>query len=104
MAGQTISVDTAGQMLTKYTDYMTGLGVNMEEQTQSVSFSIGPLMHWLNSVSADSDEIRIFMGAYPDGEPQAGRTTVVLWPYKDGSPAESTTEELPPFNDGAGNP
>ena len=103
MAGQTIPVDTADQMVTKYIEYMTGLGVNMEEQTQSVSFSIGTLMTWLNSVSGQCDEIRIFMGAYPDGG-QEGRTTVVLWPYRNGSPAESTTEELPPFNEGTGHP
>ena len=105
MAGQAISVDLADQMVTKYFDYMSNLGVDMEEQTQSVSFSIGTLMNWLNSVSANSDEIRVFMAAYRDEDPDAGRTTVILWPYKNGAPAVTgSSTPIDPFNEGGGHP
>ena len=104
MAGQAISVDTADQMITAYMDYMSNLGVNMEEQTQRVSFSIGPLITWLNSIAADSDSISVCMAAYPEGEPSAGRTSVILWPYKNGEPAERGGEIIEPYNDGSLDP
>jgi hypothetical protein len=105
MAGQSISAGSADQMVTKYSEFMSNLGVNMEEQTQSVSFSIAPLMNWLNSISNHSDELRICMAAYPDGDANEGRTTVVLWPYRNGQPAaDGANEPIDPYNEGGGNP
>ena len=105
MAGQSISVDAADQMVTTYVDYMTNLGVNMEEQTQSVSFTLSDLRTWLDSVANRTDEIRVFMAAYPSGEPNEGRTTVILWPYRNGAPAvDGNNNELDPYNEGTGQP
>jgi hypothetical protein len=100
---------------------MQHLGVDMQNQTQSVSFTSETLKNWLTAVMPLSDEMRIFMGLYPSGHHQAGRTTVILWPYKDGEPVktpisigkdgggggeeddEGKTIE-PPYNDGQGHP
>ncbi|PZR27099.1 MAG: hypothetical protein DI535_11840 [Citrobacter freundii] len=68
----------------------------MKTQTQSVCFSLTELMEWLNKMTPIADEIRIFMGDYPSADVKAGRTTVILWPYKDGEPARSTDATLAP--------
>lgn len=84
---------------------MTGLGVNMNSQTQSVNFPATALVKWFNNLGAAADEYRIFMGCYPPGTPNAGRTTVIVWPYKNGQPATDATGALiQPYNDGAGFP
>jgi len=84
----------------------------MEHQTQSVSFTNDAFADWLSTVTPFTDELRVFMGVYPDGHAQAGRTTVILWPYKDGRPASKPltigkgngNEDLPPYNEGTGHP
>jgi hypothetical protein len=102
---QAIPVTTANTQKSEYVSYMTGLGVNMNSQTQSVSFDSTTLMHWLNTVVANADEFRIFMGRYPQGHPSAGRTTVMIWPYKTGAPAvDSHGTSIQPFNEGNGLP
>jgi hypothetical protein len=105
MADQPIPVSTANKTISEYSKYMTNLGVNMNQQTQSVSFSRTTVMHWLGIVMPFADELRIFMGTYPDGNPHAGRTTVILWPYLNGNPAtDGTGAGIDPYNDGAGIP
>jgi hypothetical protein len=89
-----IPVSQATAMLKTYNTYMQTLGVDMKKQTQSVSFNLTELMGWLNKMTAIADELRVFMADYPAGHPEAGRTTVVLWPYKDGQPAKTTDRSL----------
>jgi hypothetical protein len=88
-----IPVSQATAMIKTYNSYMSSLGVDMKKQTQSVGFNLTELMDWLNKMTAIADEIRVCMGDYPDGS-QAGRTTVVLWPYKNGQPARTTDKSL----------
>lgn len=89
-----IPVSQATAMVKTYNTYMQTLGVDMKKQTQSVSFTLTDLLEWLNKMTPIADEIRIFMGDYPDGSSEAGRTTVLLWPYKDGQPARTTDKTL----------
>jgi hypothetical protein len=69
-------------------------------------------MTWLNGVTPHTDELRIFNGLYSSGQ-QANRTTVIIWPYKNGEPArwpsEGVTENggdgyIDPYNDGGLDP
>jgi hypothetical protein len=89
-----IPVSQASAMIKTYDNYMASLGVDMKTQTQSVSFTLPELMAWLNKMTPIADEIRIFMGDYPAGNPNAGRTSLVLWPYKNGKPARTTDTSL----------
>lgn len=111
--GKPIPASTAKDMIKAYFDYMTKQGVDMSKQTQSVTFTGSAVMTWLGEVMPRTDELRVFMGRYPEGHDQAGRTTVILWPYKDGNPSTkpmtdgkggSGEEEFDPFNDGTGQP
>jgi len=113
MANQPIPVDKAYDMVKNYIAYMTGLGVDMQKQTQSVSFDAAIFKHWLDTVMPYTDELRVCMGVYPAGDPQEGRTTVILWPYKNGKPATMPAvgdgdgdgnQTIDPFNEGHGNP
>lgn len=118
MSNQPIPIQTANLMIADYFNYMTEHGVDMNRQTQSVSFNSSILLEWMTSVSDYADEFRIFMGLYPDSDPRAGRTTVIVWPYKDGQPAtmpgtsgkdggEGDGGEghgIDPFNEGTLNP
>jgi len=96
MPNQPIPVTQANAMIKTYTTYMQNLGVDMQKQTQSVSFKLPELMAWLSKMTELADEIRICMGDYPAGHPQAGRTTVILWPYKNGKPAKYPAEGTRP--------
>ena len=99
MPNRPIPVDQARAMIKDYTAYMQTLGVDMKKQTEMVAFSLPELMKWLTKISSVADEIRICMGDYPDGHAHAGRTTVILWPYKNGAPAQkSTATALTPLN------
>jgi hypothetical protein len=89
-----IPVSQASAMIKTYDNYMSSLGVDMKTQTQSVSFPLAELMAWLNKMTPIADEIRIFMGDYPAGHPEAGRTSLVLWPYKNGKPSRTTDASL----------
>lgn len=117
MAGQPIPASQASAMIGDYIVYMSELGVDMETQTQSVSFTGDTIFEWLSDVMPYADELRVFMGRYPEGHEHAGRTTVILWPYKHGEPATRTAtvgkggggeddggDGLPPYNEGQGNP
>jgi hypothetical protein len=105
MAGQPISISTAESMVRSYVDYMTSLGVNMEEQTQDVAFTSNSLSEWMAEAMQHANEIKIFMGVYPEDAPSAGRLTVILWPYQDGERAKDTEgNEIEPFNDGQNGP
>lgn len=105
MADQPIPINDATAMINEYISYMSGLGVDMNNQTQSVSFTGGDLTTWLNTVMAFADELRIFNGRYPAGHANAGRTTVILWPYYHGVPAvDNKGKAIEPLNDGTGTP
>jgi hypothetical protein len=94
MPGKPITKATADQMITEYIGYMSGLGVDMNNQTQSVSFTASTVMGWLNHRMAEADELKVFMGLYPPGHVKAGHTTVILWPYKNGQPLASSAVSL----------
>lgn len=93
MPNQPIPVSQATAMVKAYTSYMQTLGVDMQKQTHSVAFTLPELITWLTKMTELADEIRVCMGDYPAGDPQAGRTTVILWPYKNGQPAQYPSEE-----------
>lgn len=109
MANQPIPVKQANDMIAQYIEYMQKLGVDMTKQTQSISFTSKELLNWLSGAMPYADELRICEGVYPDGE-NAGRITVILWPYKNGKPATKPVEqgkgggdddeEIEPYNDG----
>src|SRR5690242_9977694 len=90
MPDQPIPVSTADAMIAEYISYMTSLGVDMNNQTQSTSFGGTDLTNWLATVMPFADELRIFNGRYLPGDAHAGRTTVILWPYYHGAPAVDT--------------
>ena len=113
MAKRPIPVSEANRMIELYLDYMRNLGVDMNKQTVSVSFTSPDLLQWMNSVQAYTDEFRICEGLYPPEHSYAGRITTIIWPYKNGAPATKPTEEgksggsgnpIPPFNEGRPNP
>ena len=113
MAGRQIPVSTANNMTRLYVEFMTKLGVDMDHQTQNVSFTNDDLMDYLVTVKPFTDELRVFMGVYPEGHEQAGRTTVILWPYKDGKPSARPLtigkggdgdDGFDPYNEGTGHP
>jgi hypothetical protein len=105
MADQPIPVSDATAMINEYISYMTSLGVNMNNQTQSTSFGGTDLTTWLNTVMAYADELRIFNGRYPAGHANAGRTTVILWPYYHNAPAvDNKGKTIEPLNEGVGRP
>ena len=61
----------------------------------------------MNRVKDTTDEFRVCLGMYPDGE-QAGRLTAIIWPYKNGQPAKKPTagkggddDFEDPFNEGS---
>jgi hypothetical protein len=109
MPNQPIPVTTAQQMIYAYKQYMIDHGVDMNQQTQSVGFASSTLLAWLTDVSPLMDELRIFYGLYQSGTSN-GRTTVILWPYKNGQPAMRAEEQarssdeagryVEPFNEG----
>jgi hypothetical protein len=114
MPNKPIPVSTANDMIRGYISFMTKLGVDMKKQTQSVSFTGAALMGWLSSTMPYADELRVCMGIYPPGHDHAGRTTVILWPYKNGKPATKPIsagkdgggddEDIDPYNEGGGLP
>lgn len=112
-----ISVPTANLMIEAYTKYMEGHSINMNQQTHCVIFPTSQLNEWMNKVTPYCDEFRIYNGLYPAGEHE-NRTTVILWPYKDGQPARWPETEngygdgdnddgdglIQPYNEGHLNP
>lgn len=112
MANQPIPVSEANDMIQAYLEYMTRLGVDMSKQTHSVSFTAPELSKWMETVKSYTDEYRMCLGVYPGGE-NAGRMTVIVWPYKNGKPATKPDTEgksgggggfAPPYNQGQLNP
>ena len=110
MSNQPISVAKANSMIQQNLTYMSGLGVNMSKQTESVSFDGTILQQWLAAVMPFADELRVCLGVYPPGDPSAGRITTILWPYKNGQPAtqpsagDGATVMIEPFNEGQHHP
>ena len=105
MPSQPIPTSLADSLINEYSSFMGKLGVNMGHQTESVSFDGATVMHWLNAVMPFADELRISMGCYPAGHPNAGRTTVILSPYLNGARAtDGGGHTLDSFNDGQGMP
>jgi hypothetical protein len=100
--GRTISPEEGDRMIAEYLNYIKS-PVDIGTQTQSVSFSSKELMEWLNQIMPRADELRVCFGRYPAGHAQAGRMTVILWPYKDGEPTWTNPKDRP-YNDGTGQP
>ena len=110
-----IPVDVANAMIQEYLLYMQSKGIDMDKQTHSVSFTRDRLMDWLSKTMPDADELRVCLGAYGKDDENAGRITVILWPYKDGQPTTQPLSEgkdapppsdppTPPYNNGGLNP
>lgn len=107
-------MEVANAMIQEYTRYMESQGIDMHKQTVSVSFTGPELMSWLRDVMSYSDELRVCLGAYGKEDSNAGRITVILWPYKDGAPATQPYLQgkdappppppTPPYNQGGMNP
>jgi hypothetical protein len=102
MAGRPIPVSEANKMIEGYLNYLQD-PVDMNRQTHHVTFSAPELMTWLNQIMPRADELRVCFGRYPEGHPQGGKLTVILWPYKDGKPTRTNPED-PPYNEGTGQP
>lgn len=108
MPNQPIPVAQANAMVSTYVSYMERHGINMGQQTLNVSFTTPELLAWLNQVKDFTDEFRVCVGVYPDGESKAGRLTAIIWPYKGGKPATQPDQGksgggssfIPPFNEG----
>lgn len=94
MKNHPIPAKEAYTMVEEYWKYLKKLGVDPDSQTQSVSFTASELISWMQRVMSVSDEFRIFFGVYPEGHPQAGRITSIIWPYKDGKPAKKVTSSV----------
>lgn len=80
-----IPVSEANLMIEEY-DRSTEPTAELAKKTLSVSFTGKELMDWLTPIMSLADELRICFGKYPKEDPNAGRVTVILWPYKDGQP------------------
>lgn len=106
-----IPVAEAEIMIKEY-EGASATDLELTKKTLTVSFSGKELMDWLNEKMAIADELKIFFGKYPKGNPEAGRVTVILWPYKDGAPltqgyAEGKDGPPPPsdpYNNGQSGP
>lgn len=91
-------------MIRNYQDYLVAL--NQGDQTESVSFNSTALLSWMDSVKDFADEFRVFLGVYGNGA-KKGRVTTIIWPYKNGEPAETlspTTAARGGGDDGEGGP
>ena len=97
MPNKPIPVKDATAMMKAYVSYMTGLGVDMTQQTQTVSFGSQDLSKYISDTLPYADEFRICFGQYLPGQENAGRLTTIIWPYKDGKPAV-----YPSIGDGEG--
>ena len=107
MENRPIPVSEANVMIEQFIKYEQQQGIDPGKQTQSVSFTGNELMIWLNQTMPYADELRVCFGVYPTGDPNAGRVTVILWPYKNGEPASEPIEgkdgggKIPPYNQGS---
>jgi len=112
MENRPIPVSEANLMIQEFIRYMPAHDMDPFKQTQSVSFTGKELMSWLTQTMPYADELRVCLGVYPPGNPNAGRITVILWPYKDGEQASQTLTEgkdggpdkIPPYNQGSLHP
>jgi hypothetical protein len=112
MANRPIPISEANDMIQQYLTYMTDHKIDMKKQTQSVSFVSQDLLSWMDGIKKYTDEFRICLGVYPAGNANAGRITVIVWPYWEGKPAKQPdagksgggNDGIKPFNQGQGNP
>ncbi|HET6996364.1 MAG TPA: hypothetical protein VFI06_15325 [Chitinophagaceae bacterium] len=114
MAGKKIAISTANAMISNYVDYLRTLRVDAKKKTEYVSFTLQEIQAWLNEVTPSTDELRIYLGVYSADSPTPGtpgRVTTIIWPYKNGKPAQKPIEGKdgddgghPPYNDGQGMP
>ena len=113
MPNEPIPVTRANEMIDEYVTYMKKLGVDMSKQTHTVSFTSRELMDWMQLVGPHTDEFKICYGNYPSGEARSGRNTVIIWPFKNGLPANWPAGEgkdggggslIKPYNEGHLNP
>ena len=107
-----IPVSTANIMIEDYIRSTESGIEDLSKKTWSVSFTGIELMGWLTQTMPFADELKICFGKYPKEDPNGGRVTVILWPYKDGKPAtqpisegkDGDTAPIPPYNQGQLNP
>ena len=110
--GSAIPIDRARKMIDHFKDHIQGLALPKNKSTEYVSFDLPEFQKWLTSVTPYSDELKIFLGVYPDDHPEAGRLTLVIWPYKADQPAAEprtvgkggTGGGFGPYNDGNSGP
>jgi hypothetical protein len=99
MANQPIPSKQAYEMMAAYQEFL--LKHDLEGQTTSVSFDSDSVLNYMTTLKPPvTDEFRICFGVYPEGHENAGRITVIVWPYKDGKPAMWPKE----LNDGPEDP
>lgn len=101
----------------EYAAFMKNLGINVNKnQTNTITFNTAELQAYLqdNNVFENSDEIKVFLGVYPEDSPgvypstQPGKITAIIWPHKNGQPATFLKEgnngasgaPIDPFNVG----
>ena len=104
-----IPVSTANIMIEDYIRSTESGIEDLSKKTWSVSFTGIELMGWLTQTMPFADELKICFGKYPKEDPNGGRVTVILWPYKDGKPAtegysegkDETPPPIPPYNNGS---
>ena len=102
--GNQITSETANAMIAAYMKYMQALGVDMTKQTHYETLDLKPFADWLQQFVSQASELRLYPGVYPDGE-QAGRLTVIAWPYNGDVPsAKLNGDGFPPYNVGGLSP
>jgi hypothetical protein len=110
MAGKTIPISLAHDMIGKYYDHVRNLPVEPNKKTQYISFTLPEIMDYLKQVTPFADELRICLGVHPQDSDKPGRVTVIIWPYKSDKPATKPITEgkdggggdegIDPYNDG----
>lgn len=105
-----IETKTAHRYIKDYETKMKELGIDTPEKgfTKSVGFNKKELQEWLQNLSSDTREIKIYFGIYSSTsekhlsnlseDKSEGRFTTILWPCNaEGEPAndDEGDEELP---------
>ncbi|HEX5151911.1 MAG TPA: hypothetical protein VFW07_10705 [Parafilimonas sp.] len=105
--GNEVEIRYARQAKAKFRTFMKNLNIDspFKGLTLSISFSGQRFVNWLAKIgdymkpvgqpSAKVDELRIVLGMYSDdftdlhnfNDENVGRLTVLIWPFKNGSPA-----------------
>ncbi|MEO7316338.1 MAG: hypothetical protein ABIW47_14205 [Ginsengibacter sp.] len=104
-----IDIKLANECIKNYETTMKKFGVDTPAKgfTESVRFNKKDLQEWMENLSKDTTEIKIYFGIYPSLSPNAvqfenqdpaGRFTTILWPCNaKGEPVKNDDgdDELP---------